>query len=462
MTCLWRTSIVWRITMLSFALLLRPGGYSTGSWRLAGSRVEEATELSLYIDLARQAEAEGIDAIFMADALSLYPSPGDHLAQPLEPVTLLSALAAVTDRIGLIGTISTTYTEPYNIARQLASLDHLSAGRAGWNVVTTAAGDEVARNFGRDRHLAHATRYARADEYQDAVKRLWLSWDADAVDIDRTAGRHTRQDSIHAVDFVGEHLSVAGPLNVPRSPQEWPLLAHAGQSPDGLAVAYKHAELLFSVQQEAESAARFAAGIRAGLRNHGRPGDGLRILPGLIPIVADTEAEALALDRELRELGGVEDTRGELSWVLGFDVATADPDRVVGPDELVSPDDIQGPQSWYRQVHEAVTERPQTVREIRARFDTAGRSGHLKVVGSPEQVADELARWHDVGAAHGFVVQPPVVPQSTDAFYSSVLPLLRERGYLSAPDAGPTLRERLGLPPIRENFPAFFAQEVRA
>lgn len=445
--------------MLSFALLLRPGGYSTGSWRLPGTRIEEATSLSLYIDLARQAEAAGVDALFLADSLGIAPSSSDHLAQPLEPLTLMSALAAVTDRIGFVGTISTTYSEPYNVARQLASLDHISNGRAGWNVVTTAAGDEVARNYGRDRHLAHATRYDRADEYQEVVKRLWLSWDADAIDVDREAGTQTRPDSIHSVDYAGGHISVAGPLNVPRSPQEWPLMAHAGQSPDGLAVAFRHAELIFSVQQDIDSAAAFVDTIRAGLRAQGRPEDGLKVLPGLIPVIAETEEEAAELDRTFRRLGGEKDTEQELSWVLGFDITAADQDRLVDTASLVVPEQVVGPQSWYRQVHAAVSATPQTVREIRARFAAVGRSGHLRLVGTPEQVADELIRWHDAGAAHGFIIQPPTVPQSTDIFFERVLPILRERGYLPPLDAGTvTLRQRLGLPPIRTNFPSFFAE----
>lgn len=431
---------------LSFALLLRPGGYSSGSWRDPSSRVAEGTQLSLYADLARRAEDAGIDALFMADALALARDRSDHLAQPLEPLTLLSALAAVTSHIGLIGTISTTYTEPYNVARQLASLDHLSGGRAGWNVVTTA--DETAsRNFGLDAHAAHATRYARADEYQQVVKRLWHSWAVDAIEIDRVAGTQTREDGIRPVGFRGEHIRVDGALNVPRPPQGWPLLAHAGQSPDGLAVAARHAELLFSVQQDVDSAAGFAAGLRDRLVAAGRPADGIRILPGLIPVVGSTEAEARRREQELREWGADADTATEVSWVLGFDIRTAPAERVVRAEEVVPPSAVNGPQSWYSQVHAFLAAQPRTVAEIRRKFAGAGRSGHLRIVGTPEQVAAELGRWHARGAADGFVVQAPVLPRDTDDFYDQVLPLLERDGLFDPEYRGRTLRENLGLPP---------------
>lgn len=438
---------------LSFALLLRPGGYSSGSWRDPSSRIDDIIDLRLYVELAQRAEAAGIDALFMADSLALGRDRGDHLAQPLEPITLLSALAAVTSHIGLIATISTTYTEAYNVARQLASLDHISGGRAGWNVVTTAD-ESASRNFGQSSHAAHATRYARADEFQQALKRLWLSWDEDAIDINREAGTQTREGAIRAVDFHREHVSVAGALNVPRPPQAWPLLAHAGQSPDGLAVAARHAELIFSVQQDLSTAAAFAADVRARLVAEGRPANGVRILPGLIPVVGSTEAEARRLERELREWGADADTATELSWVLGFDVRTADPERIVDAADLVPPSAINGPQSWYSQVHAVLAREALSVARIREHFAGTGRSGHLRLVGTPEQVAASLTEWHARGAADGFVIQAPVVPRDANAFYDEVLPILERDGVWDPAYSGSTLRENLGLPSIDVNFPA--------
>lgn len=445
---------------LSFALLLRPGGYSSGAWRSAESRIDDVTDLRLYVDLAQRAEAAGIDALFMADALALSRDRGDQLAQPLEPITLLSALAAVTSHIGLIATISTTYTEPYNVARQLASLDHISGGRAGWNVVTTAD-ESASRSFGRDLHAAHAARYHRADEYQDAVTQLWLSWAEDAIAIDRERGTQTREGRIRSIDFRGDQVTVSGALNVPRPPQTWPLLAHAGQSADGLEVAARHAELLFSVQHDVAGAAAFATSLRARLAAVGRPAAGIRILPGLIPIVGSTEGEARRIERELREWGADADTAGEISWVLGFDVRDADPDHLVLPSELVPPTAINGPQSWYSQIHAYLDVEPRTVWQIREHFAGTGRSGHLRIVGTPEQVADRLEEWYRAGAADGFVIQAPVVPRDSDAFFDEVLPILQRRGLHEPAYRGATLRENLGLPPLVENFP-FRAEELSA
>ncbi|MGO3884955.1 MAG: NtaA/DmoA family FMN-dependent monooxygenase [Mycetocola sp.] len=447
--------------MLTFALLLRPGGYSSGSWRVPGSRIEEATQLQLFADVAAHAEAAGVDALFFADSLALPTSAVDHISQPLEPLTLVGALAALTSRIGFIATASTTYNEPYNLARQFATLDHLSSGRVGWNVVTTAAGDEVARNFGRDRHLAHDTRYARADEFQTAVKALWLSWDRDAIRVDRDRGVQTADNSIHPVDYVGAHLSVAGPLNVPRPPQQWPLMAHAGQSAEGLDVAQNHAELIFSVQHDVTKAAQFKREVAHRLQAQGRPAHGIKVLPGLIPIIGETAEAAAELDSLYRELGGESDSTDELSWVLGYDVRTADQDHVVTAADLSNPDQVQGGQSWYRQIQQLVTEYPQTVGELRTRLSTVGRFGHFRVVGTPEQVADELAAWHDSGAADGFVVQLPVLPGVDDLFLNRVLPILRDRGYVPPLGAAPTtLRERLGLPSLPENFPTTWTPSI--
>lgn len=448
--------------MLNLFLLLRPGGYISGSWRMPETRIEEAGDFSLYRDMTVTAERGGFDAVFFADALSLYDSPADHIAQPVEPITMLSALATVTTRVGLVATISTTYSEPYNVARQLAQLDRISDGRAGWNVVTTTA-PSAAANFGTSALPQHAARYARADEFQAVAKRLWLSWDADAIAVDRAAGTQTRPGSIRPIDFSGEHFTVAGPLNIPRTPQEWPLMVHAGQSADGLAVALRNAEVLFGVQHDINEAAAFVQRVREGLRQAGRPENGLRVLPGLNAIIGDTAKEAEELDRELRRLGGESDIDSELSWVLGFDVREAPQDSVVDPTSMVSPETISSSQTWYSQVHTLVSERPQTVREVRDRLkqQQVGRSGHLRLVGTPEMIADELVRWHNAGAAHGFVVQPPMVPQSVDDFAAKVIPILRERGVVQNIEDQPgVLRDRLGLPGIRENFPSFFESSL--
>ncbi|RKN10909.1 LLM class flavin-dependent oxidoreductase [Streptomyces radicis] len=427
-------------------LLLRPGGYHRAAWRAPDSPVDRATTLAPYLQLARAAEDARFDAVFMADAVSLYADPWDHLDQPLEPLTVLSALAPLTEAIGLVATVSTTYYEPYNLARLLASLDHLSGGRAGWNVVTTAD-PRSAGNFGAAPHPDHAVRYRRAAEFVAVLRALWDSWDDDAAVVDRAAGELTRASRIHPADHHGAFFDVAGPLNVPRPPQGHPVLAHAGQSRDGLAVAPGYAEVLFAVQHDLDTARAFHADIGRRVAAAGRDPRELAVLPGLFAVVGGTEQEARRKAAELRELdGGSGALADELSALLGVDLSARAPDDLVHADEIAAPETLLGPQSWYGLLHRRLTERPTTVARLLDHHARVGRSGHLQLVGTPEQIADEIERWFTGRACDGFVLQPTTVPGSVTDFTTEVVPLLRRRGLFRNDYDGTTLRDHLGLP----------------
>lgn len=429
---------------MHLALVLRAGGYHRAAWRYPGSSIDAALDLALYTEMAQLAEAAHLDALFVADSLALSSEPWDDLAQPLEPFTLLGAVAARTRHVGLIATASTTYSEPYNLARQLASLDHLSAGRAGWNVVTTAD-PSAAGNFGHAEHQAHASRYRRAGEFVDVAKALWDSWDDDAIVLDRAGGVQTDRNRIRAIHHEGEFFKVRGPLNIPRPPQGHPLLVHAGQSPDGLAAGARYAEFIFAVQHDIDDARRFVQDVRQRLIDAGRAPDTCRILPGLLPIVGATEQEAREQEQALRELGGQSNLLAEVSGFLDLDLAALDPDRPIDLSQARSPEGFVGPQSWFRQLYTEIARAQLSPLALQKKYRDIGRSGHLQVVGTPEQIADRLEEWFRSGACHGFNVMATTLPQSLRGFTQEVVPLLAKRGVFRSDYEHDTLRGHLGL-----------------
>ncbi|MFF8288670.1 LLM class flavin-dependent oxidoreductase [Streptomyces sp. NPDC016309] len=419
---------------------LMNAGHHDAAWRHPLTTPERVTDLTYFQELARTAERGLLDSVFLADGLALWGKVRHNALGGFEPLTLLSALATVTERIGLIATVSTTFNEPFSTARAFASLDHLSGGRAGWNIVTSGTVDE-ARNFGRDEHLEHGLRYERAREFVEVAVKLWDSWDDDAIVLDRAAGIYADTDKVRPVDHRGTHFGVRGPLNVPRPPQGHPLLVQAGASEDGKEFAARYAEAVFTAQQTLSDAQAFAKDLRSRLPRHGRTEDDVRILPGICPVIGSTEAEARALERELTDLQVPEYGLAQLSGMLGTDLTGLPLD---GPlPELPDERDINGNRSRFALVAELGRREGLTLRELIARL--GGGRGHRVVVGTAEQIADELQEWFTEGAADGFNIMPPYLPGGLDHFVDQVVPILQARGLFRTAYTGRTLREHYGL-----------------
>ncbi|MBO9522424.1 MAG: LLM class flavin-dependent oxidoreductase [Nocardioidaceae bacterium] len=434
---------------------LMEAGHHEAAWRLPGSNPRADFDLDHWIGLARLAEAAKFDSLFLADGPVLQGSGEFRPPGQLEPLTLLTALAGVTERIGLIATVSTTYNDPYNLARRFASVDHVSRGRAGWNIVTSATAGEAA-NFGLDERPLHADRYQRADEFLDVVTKLWDSWDDDAIVADQAAGRWADPDLIRPVEHRGEHFRVAGALNVSRSPQGYPLLVQAGASEAGRGFAARYAEAIFTASQTLEHAQEFYGDIKKRAAAAGRDPDQVIVLPGIVPIIGSTEAEAQALARELDELRVPEYGLRQLATVL-----EVEPDELALDAELprhvVERPRREGFVSRSELIIDFATRERLTVREVLSRL--GGGRGHHVVAGTPEQIVEILVTWSSQGAADGFNVMGAALPSGLEAFIEHVLPELRARGLFREEYDGSTLREHYGLPRPANRFDA--APDVR-
>ncbi|SEF05730.1 LLM class flavin-dependent oxidoreductase [Streptomyces sp. Ag109_O5-10] len=418
-------------------------GHHEASWRLPESDPYAHVDLGHYVGLARTAERGTFDSLFLADGPHLWGSVAQRPAGALEPLTLLTALATATEHIGLIATASTSYNSPYNLARRFASLDIVSGGRAGWNIVTTAGAD-AARNFGIDEEPAHAERYARAAEFLDVALKLWDSWEDDAIVADKAAGVWGDDAKIHPPRHRGTYLSVEGALNVPRSPQGYPLLVQAGSSEDGRAFAARYAEAVFTAQQTLEEARAFYADLKARTAAAGRDPDHIKVLPGIVPVIGSTEAEARAHEQVLEDHIVHRHGVANLERLLHVPAGTLELDAEL-PAELPPEDAIEGAKSRYTLVVGLARRERLTVRQLIGRL--GGGRGHLTFAGTPEQVADAIETWFTRGAADGFNIMPPVLPSGLETFVDHVVPILRARGLLRG-EYGPrrTLRERYGLP----------------
>ncbi|MFG2262328.1 LLM class flavin-dependent oxidoreductase [Streptomyces sp. NPDC048720] len=418
-------------------------GHHEASWRLPESDPYAHVDLAHYVRLARIAERGTFDSLFLADGPQLWSNLAQRPAGALEPLTLLTALATATEHIGLIATASTSYNSPYNLARRFASLDIVSGGRAGWNIVTTA-GRDAARNFGLDAEPAHAERYARAAEFLDVSLKLWDSWEDDAIVADKAAGVWGDDRKIHPPRHKGTYFAVEGALNVPRSPQGYPLLVQAGSSTDGKAFAARYAEAVFTAQQTLADAQAFYADLKSLTAGAGRDPEHIKVLPGIVPVLGATEAEARANERVLEDHIVPEHGRARLESLLHLEPGALDLDREL-PGDLPPESAIEGAKSRYTLVVELARRERLTVRQLIGRL--GGGRGHLTFAGTPEQVAGQIETWFTQGAADGFNIMPAVLPSGLEAFVEHVVPLLRRRGLLR--DAyGPrrTLRERYGLP----------------
>ncbi|MEV0844671.1 LLM class flavin-dependent oxidoreductase [Streptomyces sp. NPDC049954] len=427
---------------LHLNLFVYPGGHHEAAWRYAGTDPDRLLDIAFYQELARRAEAAAFDGIFLADGPALADNVRYASRFRLEPFTWLSALAAVTDRIGLIATASTTYNEPYNLARLLASLDHLSKGRAGWNIVTTGA-PQAALNFGLDAHPVHAERYARAHEFLDVVTRLWDSWEDTALVADPAGGLFADTDRIHTVDHAGPRLRVRGPLNTPRTPQGRPVYVQAGSSEDGRAFAARHAEAVFTAHQTLASGQEFYADIKARAKDEGRDPQHVLVLPGISPFIGSTEAEARALHEEFDALTQPAYSLQLLHRMLGLDLDEKDLDGPV-PREAIDTGGERGAGSRFQVILDIIDREQPTVRQLLHRL--AGARGHRVVTGTPEQVADQIQEWFENGAADGFNIMPPWLPGGFEVFADEVVPILRARGLFRSEYTGATLREHYGLP----------------
>ncbi|MGF1424953.1 LLM class flavin-dependent oxidoreductase [Kitasatospora sp. LaBMicrA B282] len=427
---------------LHFNLFIHDIGHHEAAWRLPESDPLAYLDIEHYRRLARRAEEAKFDSVFLADSPSLWGDPGRRPSGQLEPTVLLTALAAATERIGLIATASTSYNEPYNLARRFASLDHVSGGRAGWNIVTTA-GDAAARNFGLDGQPAHAERYARAAEFLEVSTRLWDSWQDDAVVADKGRGVHAEADRVHPIDHVGRHFRVAGPLNLPRSPQGHPLLVQAGSSEDGKEFAARYAEAVFTAQPTLAEGQAFYADVKRRAAALGRDPEQLKVLPGIVPVIGDTEGEARELEAELDRLIQPEHARRQLATLLGVEPERLPLDRPL-PADLPSEDRIESAKSRYTLIVELGRRENLTVRQLIGRL--GGGRGHRTFAGTAVQVADTIEHWFRHGAADGFNVMPAVLPSGLTAFADRVVPILQERGLFRTEYTGRTLREHYGLP----------------
>lgn len=417
-------------------------GHHEASWRLPESDPLSSTKITHYANLAQIAERGRLDSVFFADSPSLWGDIGRRPSGSLEPTVVLAALAAVTERIGLIATASTTYNEPYNLARRFASVDHLSGGRAGWNIVTTATLD-AARNFNLDALPSHASRYERAEEFVTVAKALWDSWDDAAILGDKETGVWGDQRLVYPARHAGEHFQVAGALNVPRSPQGHPLLVQAGSSEDGRRFAAAHAEAVFTAQQTLEEAQAFYADLKRRAAAFGRDPDQVLVLPGIVPVLGETEAEARELEAELDRLIVAEYARDNLAGLLGVPAEELELDEELPPD-LRDESEVEGMKSRYTLVVELARRERLTVRQLIGRL--GGGRGHRTFTGTAVQVADAIEDWADHGAADGFNIMPAVMPSGLEAFVDRVVPILQERGRFRTEYTGSTLREHYGLP----------------
>ena len=428
---------------LHLNLFVQSRGHHEAAWNHPDSSPASLTDVNYYVDIAQRAETALFDSIFFADSLMLTSDAPRSGRIWLEPITLLAALAVATERIGLIATGSTTYSQAFNLARQFSSIDHISNGRAGWNIVTTWMA-QVARNFGDAGQDSHADRYLMAEEFVQIVKDLWDSWADDAVVDDRYGGVYAKSERICPIDFKGEYYSVAGPLTLPRSPQGRPVLVQAGSSDAGRDFASRHAEAVFTAHLEKATAQKFFSDIKKRAAAAGRAAGQIIILPGLSPMIASTETEAKRMEQDLNENTDPESGRRILSSRFdGHDFSHLPLDRPLTPEDFPPPSSIETMRSRTELIVNLVRNEGLTLRQLLARF--AGARGHFTFAGTPEQVADLIEDWFSDGAADGFNVMPPLFPTMLDIFIEEVIPILQRRGLFRTEYKGRTLREHYGL-----------------
>ena len=427
------------------------GGLHGAGWRLPDVDVAHSSDFAAYARVAQILERGCFDTLFMNDGVGtsdIDPRALERNTQALrwDPLTLLPALAVVTHRIGLTATANTTYNEPYTVARRLASLDQLSAGRAGWNLVTSLGGGE---NFNRDGHVAHADRYGRAEEFVDVVTGLWDSWEDDAAVKDKASGIWVDADKMHLINHRGTHFTVRGPLNAPRAVQGYPVIAQAGSSDAGRELAARTGELIFTAAQTIDEGLEFTRDITTRAARHGRPRDLFRVLPGVSVVTAPTEAEAFAkYDRiyDIREAGPRLAAMSKFAS-LGIDLSACPLDETVTLPDVIPETNTH--RSRQKLVVDMIRRENPTVRQLFRKL-TAG--GHRVLTGTPAQIADDFEDWFSRGAADGFNIMFPELQGSVADFVDMVVPELQRRGLFRTAYEGTTLRDHLHLPRPENRF----------
>ncbi|WP_128657689.1 LLM class flavin-dependent oxidoreductase [Paenibacillus sp. 598K] len=431
---------------LILASSLSVGGNHAGLWRHPRYWANASIDIDYFTSSARKAEEGKLDFVFVGDTLFVDEHSAPQLINRLEPLTLLSAVAAATSRIGLVGTLSTTYHEPYHTARLFGSLDHISRGRAGWNVVTTALPGSAA-NFSRDSHPEHDQRYKVADEFLEIVKGLWDSWEEGAFLRDKSSGVYFQPEKLHTLNYKGNYFSVRGPLSMERPPQGWPVIVQAGASEAGQAFAARHAEIVFTHQHSVEEARQFYRELKARAVSLGRDPQSLLVLPGINVITAASSEEAHARQAEIDGLADIDEALKGVEKYFQPSALNGIPlDEPLLPflDKLLT----DGFQAETARIARLVRADHLTLRQLALRL--ASRSGRNPFVGTPEHVADTIQHWFNSEAADGFIVSSgPIVPEGIHRFVDHVLPLLQQRGLYRTEYTSATLRDHLGLP-----FPA--------
>jgi FMN-dependent oxidoreductase (nitrilotriacetate monooxygenase family) len=433
---------------LRLGAFMRPISIHTAAWRYPGGTPDANFNLPLIVKCAQTLERGLFDAFFMADHLAVLNMPMEALKRSatvtsFDPITLLPALAMVTQRIGLIGTASTTFETPYLIARRFASLDHISGGRAAWNVVTTSNPD-AALNFGMDKQMEHDERYRRAHEFVEVVKGLWDSWADDAFVRDVETGIFFDPARLHTLDHKGQYLSVRGPLNVARPVQGWPVIVQAGQSDSGKQLAAETAEMVFCAPRTLADGQKYYADVKGRMERIGRNPDHLKILPGCFVVLGHTMEEAREKRARLDSLVHFDSGLGALSVALGMDARTLDPDAPLPP----IPETEQS-RSGRQRVLDLVRDEGLNVRQLAQRL---GGYGGLAMVGTPQSVADEMEAWLSTRGCDGFNVMFPYLPGGVEEFVDDLVPELQRRGLYRTAYEGKTLRENLGLPRPENRF----------
>ncbi|WP_455845229.1 LLM class flavin-dependent oxidoreductase [Pantoea agglomerans] len=422
---------------IRLGLFVQPVGQHVSGWRLT-EKLGDPTDIDWLITIAKKAEAGKFDLFFVGDALatSMYRLPSTMAR--LEPLTMLSALAVNTKRIGLAATASTTFSDPFTMARSFSSLDHISRGRAAWNVVTSFSAD-VARNFSRNDMPNHAERYARAREFLEVAEKLWAGWEEGAVQPNKETGAYFVDDKIQPINHEGEHFQVQGPLNITRSPQGRPVIIEAGSSSDGQKLAAETAEVIFTAAASLEEAQTFYRSQKDQVIAAGRNPDHVVIMPGVMPIVGRTREEAKALWKELNTLVDIENGLRQLSLRFSMDLSQFPLDGPV-PEVPLG----EGNQSRVKLMTDMAKRENLTLRELAA--VAAGSRGHRVIVGTAEDIADDFELWINEGGADGFNIMPAIMSEQLDLFIELVIPELRRRGLFRDDYEFATLRENLGLP----------------